>query len=42
MEATTQFWASVIQDEKLEQLKKKLQEAEGQLTTLNIALQTMP
>ena len=29
MEATTQFWGSVVQDEQLEQLTKQLQEAEN-------------
>ena len=42
MEATTQFWGSVIQDEQLEQLTKKLQEAENQLEMLKTTLKTMP
>ena len=41
IEAMKQFWGSVVQDEKLEQLTKKLQEAEGKLATLKAALRKM-
>ena len=38
MEATTQFWQSVVQDEQLNQLTMQVQEAEGQLMTLKTSL----
>ena len=38
MEAMTQFWKSIVQDEKIDQLNMQVQEVEGQLTTLKIAL----
>ena len=38
----TQFWDSVIQDEKLDQLTKQLQEDETQLETLKMMLRTLP
>ena len=41
-DATTQFWGSVIEDEKLVKLTKQLQDEEGQLETLNTTLRTMP
>ena len=37
-----QFWKSVIQDDQLEQLAKQVREAEAQLMTLKMLLQTMP
>ena len=41
-DATTQFWGSVVQDEKLEQINTQLEEAEEQLDTLSTLLRTMP
>ena len=42
MEATTQFWGSVIHDEQLEKLTIHLQEVKNQLETLKTTLRTMP
>ena len=42
LEATTQFWGSVIKDEQLDQLSKQAWEADAQLTTLMVTLRTMP
>ena len=38
MEATTQFWQSVVQDELLDQLTAQVQEVEGQLKMLKTLL----
>ena len=42
MEATTQFWKSIVQDEQLDQLTVQVQEVEDQLTTLKTSLKAMP
>ena len=42
MEATTQFWQSIVQDEQLDHLPTQVQEAEVQLTTLKTSLRAMP
>ena len=42
IEVTTQFWGSVVHDKKLEQLTTQLQEAKGQLETLETSLRALP
>ena len=42
MEATTQFWQSVVQYEQFNLLTAQVQEAEGQLMTLKTSLRAMP
>ena len=41
MEETMQFWQSIVQDKQLDQLTVQVQEAEGQLKTLKLALKAM-
>ena len=41
MEATTQFWQSIVQDELLDLLTVQVQGAEGKLTTLKTSLKAM-
>ena len=42
MEATSQFWGSVVHDEQWEKLTTKLQEADNQLAMLKTTLRTIP
>ena len=42
IDATMQFWGSVVQNEQLAQLTNELQEVEGQLPTLKMKLREMP
>ena len=39
---TMQFWGTIVQDEKLEQLTKQLQEEEGYLVKLKMKLREIP
>ena len=41
-EETTQFQGNIVQYEQLDQVKKQLQEAEGQLVTLKTTIRAMP
>ena len=41
-DVTTQFWGSVVQDEKLEKVTTQLQDAKGQIETLKTSLRNMP
>ena len=41
-ETTTQFWGSIVQDEKLEQLTTQSQKAKGQLAKLKTSLRVIP